>query len=86
MYSVNGPASVSGHLTLTSLAGGHLRETFSLAARGPFLERPVNFSRPKANFKIKTQLNSSIVPTPQTSHFASLTDSFIVIFSKLLKL
>ena len=56
---------------------------------GPFLERPGNFSGLKANFKIKTWLNLlniSTVPSSQTGQFCSLTDNFILSFSKLLKL
>ena len=50
--------------------------------RGPFLERPGNFANPKADFKIKTAQFVAHKP----GHFALLTDSFIVSFSKLLKL
>ena len=53
--------------------------------RGSFLERPGNFSGPKANFKTQNLLNSCTVPGPQTSQFYFGTDSSIVLFSKLLK-
>ena len=49
--------------------------------RGPFVERPGNFSPsgPKVRFKITENLLSSrTVPTSQTSQFASFFDSFIV--------
>ena len=58
----------------------------NMSTRGPFLERPGNFSGPKANFKIKT---CWIVPqflAHEPIKIASFTDSFIVLFSKLLKL
>ena len=48
-----------------------------IIAWGPFLEIPGNFSGPKANFWNQTQLNSSTVPSSQTSRFSSLTDIFI---------
>ena len=44
---------------------------------GPFLEIPGNSSGPKANFWNQNQLNSSTVPSSQTSRFSSLTDIFI---------
>jgi len=50
-------------------------------AWGPFLERPGNFSGQKANFKTKIPQFLAYKPVP----IASITDSFIVLFSKLLK-
>ena len=44
---------------------------------GPFLERPGNFSGPKANVWNQNQLNTSTVPSSQTSRFCSLTDILI---------
>ena len=48
---------------------------------GPFLERPNNFSGPKANFEIKTCLVVAQVLAHKAVSFASLlflvTDSFI---------
>ena len=58
----------------------------NMTTSGPFLKRPGNFSGPKANFKSKT---SWIVPqflAHEPIKIASFTDSFIVLFSKLLKL
>ena len=57
--------------------------TFHLRTRGPFLERPDNFSSgPKANFKIKTcwMVAQFLADNPVNS--APLIDSFIVLFSK----
>ena len=50
--------------------------------RGPFLKRPDNFASLKPDFKIKTAQFLAHKP----GHFALLTYSFIVSFSKLLKL
>ena len=53
---------------------------------GPFLERSGNFSSPNANFELRT---SSIVArflAHKPVSFASFTDTFIVSFSKLLKI
>ena len=52
----------------------------------PFLERPDNFSGPKPNFEIKTSWIAAKFLAHKLVNFASLTDSFIVSFSKLLKL
>ena len=52
----------------------------------PFLERPGNFSGPKANFKNKTCLIVAQGLAHKPVNFVSLTDSFIVLFSKMLKL
>ena len=54
--------------------------------RGPFLERPGNFSVPKANFKIQTFWIVAQFLARKPVNFASLlTDSFIVLVSKFLK-
>ena len=53
---------------------------------GPFLERPGNFSGAKANFEIKTCWIVAQFLAHKPDSFASLTDSFIVLFSKLVKL
>ena len=55
-------------------------------SRGLFLERSVNFSIPNSNFKIKTCWIVAQFIAHKPVNFASLTDSFIVSFSKLLKL
>ena len=55
--------------------------------RGPFLERPGNFSVSKANFKIQTFWIVAQFLARKPVNFASLlTDSFIVLVSKFLKL
>ena len=54
--------------------------------RGSFLERPGNFSGPKANFKIKTCWIVAQFLAHKPVNFASLIDSFTVLFSKWLKL
>ena len=53
---------------------------------GPFLERPGNFPGPKANFKIQTTWIVAQFLAHKPVNFASSTDSFIVLFCKLLKL
>ena len=53
---------------------------------GPFLEKPSNFSDAKANFEIKTCWIVAQFLAQKMVNFASLTDSFIVSFSKLVKL
>ena len=53
---------------------------------GPFLERPGNFSGPKANFKFKTCWIAAQFLAHKPVNFASFTDSFIVSLSKVLKL
>ena len=58
----------------------------TVRAWGPFLERPDNFSGPKANFEIKTCWIVAQFLSHKPANFASLTDSFIIAFSKLLKL
>ena len=54
--------------------------------RGPFLERPGNFSGPKGNFKIQTSWIVSTVLAHKPVNFASSTDCFILLFSEWLKL
>ena len=58
----------------------------TVRAWGPFLERPGNFSCPKANFEIETCWIVAQFLSHKPANFASLTDSFIIAFSKLLKL
>ena len=55
-------------------------------ARGPFLERPGNFSGPKSNIQIEIQRIRAQVLASRLLHFVSLTDSFIMLDAKLLKL
>ena len=55
-------------------------------SRGPFLERACDFSGPKANVEIKICWIVARFLTHQPVNPASLTDSFIVSFSKFLKL
>ena len=52
----------------------------------PFLERPGNFSGAKANFEIETCWIVAQFLAHKPVNFALLTDSFIVSFSKLVKL
>jgi len=54
--------------------------------RGLFLERPSNFSGLKANFEIKTFWIVAQCLAHKSVNLASLTDNFIVPFSKLFKL
>ena len=54
--------------------------------RGLFLERTSNFSGLKANFEIKTFWIVAQCLAHKSVNLASLTDNFIVPFSKLLKL
>ena len=65
---------------------GQLQSRFYSKARGPFLERPGNFSGPKANFEIKTCWIVAQFLAHKPVNSASLTDTFIVSFSRLLKL
>ena len=60
--------------------------TRCIAKMGSFLERPGNFSGPKANFKIKTCWIIAQFLAHKPVNFASLIDSFIVLFSNRLKL
>ena len=53
--------------------------------RGPFLESPVNFSGPKTNIQIKIKRIRARFPARKLLHFVSLTDSFIMLDTKLLK-
>ena len=48
--------------------------------RGPFFERPGNFSGPKANFEIQTCWIVAQLMAHKPVNFASLTDSFILLF------
>ena len=50
---------------------------------GPFLEIPGNFSGPKPKFEIKTRKAVARVLAHKQVHFVSLTDSSIVLLSKL---
>ena len=52
----------------------------------PFLERPGNFSDSKANFNIQTCWKVARFLAHRPVNFASLSDSFIVLFSILWKL
>ena len=53
--------------------------------RGPFFERPRNFLGPKANFKIRICWIVAQFLAHKPVNFPSLTDSFIISFSKLLE-
>ena len=53
---------------------------------GPVSRKPGNFSGGKANFEIKTCWIVAQVVSHKQANFASLTDSFIISFWKLLKL
>ena len=57
-----------------------------IAKMGSFLERPGNFSGPKANFKIKTCWIIAQFLAHKPVNLVSLIDSFIVLFSNRLKL
>ena len=55
--------------------------------RGPFLERPVNFTGPKSYFEVKVSRKVGCVLTSNEVHFVSaLADNLTVQFSTLLKL
>ena len=54
--------------------------------RGLFLERPGNFSVPKANFKIQTCLIEAQFLAHKPANFSSLTDSFDLLVSKFFKI
>ena len=60
--------------------------TRCIAKMDSFLERPGNFSGPKANFKMKTCWIVAQFLAHKQVNFASLIDSFIVLFSNRLKL
>ena len=60
--------------------------TRCIAKMGLFLERPGNFSGPKASFKIKKCWIVAQFLAHKPVNFVSLIDSFIVLFSKWLKL
>ena len=51
-----------------------------------FSKGPGNFSSPKANFRIQTCCIAAQFLAHKLVNFASLTDSFILLFSKVLKL
>ena len=53
---------------------------------GPFLESPGNFTGPKSNFQIEIQRIRARVLANKLLHFVSLTNSFIMLDAKLLKL
>ena len=55
-------------------------------AWGLFLESPGNFSDPKPKFEIKTRRVVAQVLAHKPMHFVSLTDSSIVLLSKLINL
>ena len=56
-----------------------------LSSRGPFLERPGNFSGPKSDIQIEIKRTRARVLARKLLHFVSLTDSFIMLDAKLLK-
>ena len=53
--------------------------------QGPFLESPGNFSGPKSNFEIEIQRIRARVLAKKLLHFVLLTDTFIMLDTKLLK-
>ena len=57
-----------------------------LRARGPFLDSPVNFSGPKSNIQIQIKRIRARVLASKLLPFVSLTDIFIMLDAKLLKL
>ena len=52
---------------------------------GPFLESPGNFTGPKSNIEIEILRISARALASKLLHFVSLTDSFVMLDSKLLK-
>ena len=56
--------------------------TTTKKTRGPFLESPGSFSGPKLKFEIKIRRLVALVLAGKPVHFASLTDSYIVLVSK----
>ena len=58
----------------------------SLRPWGPFLESPGNFLGPKSNTQIEISRLRAQVLASKLHHFVSLTDSFIMLDAKLLKL
>ena len=52
---------------------------------GPVSQKARNFSGPKVNFKIQTCWIAAQFPAHKPVNFGSLTESFILLFSKLLK-
>ena len=67
-----------GHVRLASPADFLFRP-------GAPLERPRNFSGPEANFKITTCLMVAQFPAHKPVSFASLNDSFLVSFLKIIE-
>ena len=61
-------------------------QRFKQAPGARFSNSPATVSRPKANFEIQTCWMVAQLMAHKPVNFASLTDSFIVLFSKLLKL
>ena len=57
----------------------------TIQPRGPFLERPGNFSGPKSNIQIEIKRIGARILARKLLHFVSLTDSFIMLDAKLLK-
>ena len=53
--------------------------------RGPFLERPGNFSGPKSNIQVEIKRVRARFLAKKLLHFVSLTDNFIMLDAKLLK-
>ena len=56
-----------------------------ILARGRFLESPGNFSGPKSNILIEKQRIRVGILASKVLHFVSITDSFIMLDTKLLK-
>ena len=56
-----------------------------ILARGRFLESPGNFSGPKSNILIEIQRIRARILASKLLHFVSITDSFIMLDTKLLK-
>ena len=59
---------------------------FEIVCRGPFLQSPDNFWGPKSNIQIEIKRIKARVLDSKILHFVSLTDSFIMLDAKLLKL
>ena len=56
-----------------------------ILARGRFLESPGNFSGPKSNILIEKQRIRVRILASKVLHFVSITDSFIMLDTKLLR-
>ena len=54
-------------------------------SRGPFLESSGNFSGPKSNIQIEIKRIRARLLASKLLHLVSLTDSFIMLYAKLLK-